>query len=132
MPHLLAHLRGEGFSSDADLALLALHSLQPPIDEFSLRDAAKEHISPPGPHSAQRRKMRDREGERRVRISARCGGRSERRAPPGSGGFWRWSPARTGTAPRSGGFRRWSPAGAGTAFQRAAEWRRRGGYGCCL
>jgi hypothetical protein len=49
MPHLLAHLRGEGFSSDADLALLALHSLQPPIDEFSLRDAAKEHISPPDP-----------------------------------------------------------------------------------
>ena len=49
MPHLLAHLRGEGGSSDADLALPALHFLQTPIDECSLRDAAKEHISPPEP-----------------------------------------------------------------------------------
>lgn len=45
MPHLRAHLRGVGDSSDADLALLALHPLQTPIDERNLKEAAKEHIS---------------------------------------------------------------------------------------
>ena len=45
----MLHLPGVGGSSDADLALLALHPLQAPVDEHSLRerDATKEHISPP-------------------------------------------------------------------------------------
>lgn len=73
--------RGE--PGDADLAVLALHPLQPPIEELHLTNTAKEHVKPTKPpkrtRSITRTEWEGKQGGARVRRSER---RRSRRGRP--------------------------------------------------